>query len=53
MTLPNGLQVLMLAVDGTGAWRRQAWRLAEQAERYDELAQHMRNVGSAGSSLSV
>ena len=28
-------------------------KLAEQAERYDEMAQHMRNVGSAGSSLSV
>ena len=28
-------------------------KLAEQAERYDETARHMRNVGSAGSSLSV
>ncbi len=28
-------------------------KLAEQAERYDEMAQHMRNIGNAGSPLSV
>ncbi|CAE8601842.1 unnamed protein product [Polarella glacialis] len=28
-------------------------KLAEQAERYDEMAEHMKNVGSEGSELSV
>jgi len=28
-------------------------KLAEQAERYDEMAQHMKNVGAEGSELSV
>ena len=28
-------------------------KLGKQAERYDEMAQHMRNVGNAGSPLSV
>eukprot|EP00930_Biecheleria_cincta_P071506 TRINITY_DN58_c0_g1_i8.p1 TRINITY_DN58_c0_g1~~TRINITY_DN58_c0_g1_i8.p1 ORF type:complete len:239 (-),score=63.65 TRINITY_DN58_c0_g1_i8:10-726(-) len=28
-------------------------KLAEQAERYDEMAEHMKNVGNEGSALSV
>ncbi|CAE7663330.1 rad25, partial [Symbiodinium pilosum] len=28
-------------------------KLAEQAERYDEMAEHMKNVGGADSELSV
>eukprot|EP00930_Biecheleria_cincta_P071501 TRINITY_DN58_c0_g1_i2.p1 TRINITY_DN58_c0_g1~~TRINITY_DN58_c0_g1_i2.p1 ORF type:complete len:239 (-),score=62.06 TRINITY_DN58_c0_g1_i2:10-726(-) len=28
-------------------------KLAEQAERYDEMAEHMKNVGNEGSTLSV
>ena len=28
-------------------------KLAEQAERYDEMAEHMKNVGAEGSALSV
>ena len=28
-------------------------KLAEQAERYDEMADHMKNVGNAGGELSV
>jgi len=28
-------------------------KLAEQAERYDEMAEHMKNVGNADSELSV
>ena len=28
-------------------------KLAEQAERYDEMADHMKNVGAEGSELSV
>ena len=28
-------------------------KLGKQAERYDEMAQHMRNVGNTGSPLSV
>ena len=28
-------------------------KLAEQAERYDEMAEHMKNVGAADSELSV
>ena len=28
-------------------------KLAEQAERYDEMAEHMKNVGAEGDELSV
>ena len=28
-------------------------KLAEQAERYDEMAEHMKNVGGADSELSA
>ena len=34
-------------------WQYSEAKLAEQAERYDEMADHMKNVGNADSELSV
>ena len=34
-------------------WQCSEAKLAEQAERYDEMADHMKNVGNADSELSV
>ncbi|OLP96210.1 14-3-3-like protein [Symbiodinium microadriaticum] len=45
--------IMQLLRDNLTLWTSDQAKLAEQAERYDEMADHMKNVGNADSELSV